>query len=295
MTLNGGDDEIDLGGNSSGSSFIAGDVNVFSNGIVNGGDDILVSDDPATPEVAGDVRTYNGGTLNGGNDIITAANSGRIGGDVMFLNAPVPTGVFTITGGADQIDGGGGDDIIAGDVYDRNSTVDNLVVGGDDIIQGGAGDDDLFGEIVFGDAVTGVTGGDDVISGGAGNDELRGQTGDDLLDGGSGNDTIDGGTGDDTVSYATAAAGVSVNLLVIGVQNTLGAGTDTLIGLEHVTGSRYGDTLRGSNGASNEINGGGGNDRLFSGAGEDVLSGGAGNDTAEHGRSDRRCSDRRSG
>jgi Ca2+-binding RTX toxin-like protein len=277
MTLNGGDDDIDLGGNSSGSSWVAGDVGDMNNGLLNGGNDVIVSDDSTTPEVAGDVRTYDGGTVNAGDDVISLANSGRAGGDVMFLNAPSPDGVFTLTGGADQIDGGSGDDLIGGDVYDRNSTVDNLIVGGDDVINGGAGHDDLFGEVLFGDAVVGVSGGNDVISGGAGNDELRGQTGDDRLDGGSGNDTIDGGVGDDTITYASAGAGVSVNLLVVGAQNTIGAGVDSLLGGENLEGSRFDDTLRGNN-VSNQIAGGRGNDSLFSGAGEDELLGGAGED-----------------
>ena len=277
MTLIGGDDTIDLTGNSSGSSWIAGDVNEMRDGVVIGGNDAIDSDNSATPEVAGDVRTYSGGTLTGGDDVISAVNSARIGGDVMFLDAPVPAGVFTITGGADEISGGAGDDIIGGDVYDRNSVVDNLIVGGDDVLFGGAGNDDLFGEIVFGDGSTGVSGGDDVIFGGAGNDELRGQTGDDLLDGGIGNDTIDGGVGDDTVSFATARGGVAVNLLVVGAQNTIGAGVDVIFDVENLTGSRYDDTLRGNN-FSNEINGGQGNDLIFSGAGSDDLYGGMGND-----------------
>ena len=49
MTLNGGDDFIDLGGNTSASSFIAGDVNDMNNGVVNGGNDELISDDFVEP------------------------------------------------------------------------------------------------------------------------------------------------------------------------------------------------------------------------------------------------------
>jgi Ca2+-binding RTX toxin-like protein len=278
MTLNGGDDTIDLGPNTSGSSFIAGDVNDMNNGVVNGGDDTLSSDSSTTPEVAGDVRTYDGGTLNGGNDVISLSNAGRAGGDVMFLNAPLPAGVFTLTGGNDDIVGGDGADIIGGDVYDRNSAVDNLIVGGDDIIIGGAGNDSLFGEVLFGDAVTGVTGGNDLILGGAGNDSISGQTGDDWCDGGAGNDTMDGGVGDDTLSYAAAGGGVVVNLINAGAQNTVGAGIDVIAGFEHLEGSRYDDTLRGDN-TANEIRGGRGADLLISGAGEDVLTGGSGNDT----------------
>lgn len=278
MTLNGGDDRLDLGGSTSGSSWVSGDVNLMNNGVLNGGDDFLVGDDSVSPEIAGDVRDYNGGTVNGGDDVISANNSGRIGGDVFFLNSPVPTGVFTINGGADEIHGGSGDDFIGGDVYDRNSTVDNLIVGDDDTIFGGDGHDSIMGEVLFGDASIGVTGGADVLYGNAGHDVLRGQGGDDFLDGGSGNDTIDGGVGVDTISYAHARDGVMVNLLIAGAQNTIGAGVDSLLGGEHLEGSRYDDVLRGNN-VANELDGGRGNDSLYSGAGSDNLNGGAGDDT----------------
>ncbi|GAB5378232.1 MAG: hypothetical protein AcusKO_46940 [Acuticoccus sp.] len=278
ITLNGGDDTIDISGNTSGSSWAAGDINILNNGTVNGGDDTIQGDASFSPQIAGDVRTYNGGTVNGGNDVISAEEAGDIGGDVYTLNAPVPAGVFTITGGDDEIMGGYGVDDIAGDVYNRVSTTDNVIVGGDDVIIGGAGDDNLFGEVRFG-SLTNVSGGNDVMLGGDGNDELRGQTGDDYLDGGNDNDTIDGGAGNDTVSYLTAGAGVSVNL-ALSLQNTIGAGTDSLLGLENLEGSRYGDTLQG-NGGDNAIDGRLGNDLLFSGPGNDTIDGGLGNDTLD--------------
>jgi serralysin len=354
MSLNGGDDNIDLGGNTSGSSFVAGDVNEMLGGRLFGGDDEIVSDDSATPEVAGDVRTWSGGTVEGGDDIITATNSSRVGGDVYILNAPVPDGVFTITGGDDEIAGGGGADIIAGDVWDRNSTIDNLIVGGDDFIFGGAGNDELFGEVAFGDGETGVTGGKDTILGGAGNDLIQGQGGNDTLDGGSGsdrlfggagvdqmtggsgvdemhggadndrmdggaadddlfgdsgndvmaggdgfdlldggaqNDRLEGGVGDDilvgglgndiliggdgfdTASYDSATLGVTVNLNLVVAQNTLGAGTDTLTGIEDLSGSNFDDVLTGDVG-DNLLHGNAGDDRLRGGAGRDTLNGG---------------------
>ncbi len=276
VTLNGGDDIIDLSGNTSASSWAAGDVNILNNGLVNGGDDTIQGDASFSPQIAGDVRIYNGGTVNGGDDILSAEESGDIGGDIYTLNAPVPVGTFVVTGGDDEIYGGYGVDDIGGDVYNRTSDIDNLIVGGDDFIVGGAGNDNLFGEVRFG-SLTGVSGGNDIIFGGNGDDELRGQTGDDYLDGGSGNDTIDGGTGNDWVSYLTAQDGVTVNLGA-GLQNTLGAGTDTLLDLENVEGSRYGDTLRG-NGQANIIDGAAGDDFLFSGGGADELFGGLGNDT----------------
>ena len=70
-------------------------------------------------------------------------------------------------------------------------------------------------------------------------------------------------------------------------QNTGGAGSDTLIGIENLTGGSGNDTLTGSSsnnvingGSGNDtINGGGGHDRIIGGAGRDILTGGTGNDT----------------
>ena len=93
-----------------------------------------------------------------------------------------------------------------------------------------------------------------------------------------GDDVIDGGAGLDTVSYTKATAAVSVTLASNAAQNTGGAGTDTLLNIENLTGSRYNDTLTGNAGA-NRLNGGAGKDTLTGNAGNDVLTGGAGNDT----------------
>src|SRR5262249_18197472 len=101
--------------------------------------------------------------------------------------------------------------------------------------------------------------------------------GNDTLLSTSGNDTLNGGFGTDTASYANATAGVNVSLAAAGPQNTIGAGTDTLISIENLTGSAFADILTGNNG-DNVLNGGAGNDRLTGGLGQDTLTGGAGND-----------------
>jgi VCBS repeat-containing protein len=138
---------------------------------------------------------------------------------------------------------------------------------GDDILVAGTGDNILNG----GD-------GNDVLTAGSGNNELHGGAGNDLLYSGPGNDLLDGGTGIDTASYAHATAGVTVNLGLLGAQNTLGAGTDTLTGIENLIGSNFNDTLTGDNN-NNVINGGLGNDILNGGGGDDLLIGGMGNNT----------------
>lgn len=136
---------------------------------------------------------------------------------------------------------------------------------GNDIINGLAGNDQLFGYE-----------GDDSITGGAGDDHLWG---------GLGNDTLDGGDGTDAVYYSDASAAVEVNLAA-GTASGTGSGTDTLISIEIVFGSSFGDLLIGS--ASNDIlygqdgndtiDGGPGDDQIFGGNGNDLLVGGAGSD-----------------
>ncbi|AUY36267.1 retention module-containing protein [Pseudomonas soli] len=139
--------------------------------------------------------------------------------------------------------------------------------GGDDVLLAGAGDTTLNGGA-----------GNDVLVAGAGNNSLHGGDGDDLLIGGPGNDLLDGGAGNDTASYAKATVGVTVDLGHVGQQNTVGAGLDTLSGIENLIGSDYNDTLTGNDG-DNLLNGGAGNDVLKGGAGNDILIGGPGNDT----------------
>jgi VCBS repeat-containing protein len=138
---------------------------------------------------------------------------------------------------------------------------------GDDVLVAGTGNN-----------VINAGDGNDVLTAGSGNNELHGGAGNDLLFSGPGNDLLDGGTGNDTASYAHAAAGVTVNLSQLTAQNTLGAGTDTLTGIDNLTGSNFNDSLTGDNN-SNLINGGMGNDVLNGGGGDDFLIGGLGNNT----------------
>ncbi|VVP81098.1 retention module-containing protein [Pseudomonas fluorescens] len=143
-------------------------------------------------------------------------------------------------------------------------------------LTGTAGDDVLVAG--SGDNIINAGDGNDVLTAGSGNNELHGGAGNDLLYSGPGNDLLDGGTGSDTASYAHASAGVTVNLGLLGAQNTLGAGTDTLTGIENLVGSNFNDTLTGDNN-NNVINGGLGNDILNGGGGDDLLIGGMGNNT----------------
>jgi hypothetical protein len=88
--------------------------------------------------------------------------------------------------------------------------------------------------------------------------------------GANGVDTVDGGSGTDTVDYSAAASGVTVDLAA-GTAGA-GAGDDTLISIENVTGSTYDDILTGDTG-----------DNVFiGGTGNDILDGAGGTDTADY-------------
>ena len=198
--------------------------------------------------------------------------------------------VLTGLGGADHLIGNAGNDVLDGGV-------------GNDTLNGGTGIDTAS----YADSTAGVTvslqiaGSQNTI--GAGLDTLtqienltgsafadtltaatagsvlQGMAGNDTLVSGAGNDTLDGGGDTDTASYAGAKAGVTVSLALAGPQNTHGAGTDTLVSIESLIGSKFADTLTAGPGGSH-IDGGAGNDILVSGAGDDYFEGGSGIDTA---------------
>jgi Ca2+-binding RTX toxin-like protein len=135
-----------------------------------------------------------------------------------------------------------------------------------DYLVGFSGEDSISGR-----------GGNDTLYGGVGNDTLSGDIGNDVLNGGAGADVFYGGSGDDRVTYATANAGLLVNLAASG-NNTGDAAGDTYSGIQSLNGSDFGDRLRGST-LQNTLWGGLGGDDLAGGGGLDSLYGGDGNDT----------------
>ena len=139
------------------------------------------------------------------------------------------------------------------------------------VLTGGAGMDEIYG-LAGNDRLTGLDG-NDLLDGGAGNDTLLGGRGNDTLIGGAGNDVLTGGGGNDTASYATSTAAVRVSLASSSAQNTGGAGTDTLSGVDNLVGSDLNDTLTG-NARDNHIDGGAGSDVITGAAGIDTLDGG---------------------
>ncbi len=115
------------------------------------------------------------------------------------------------------------------------------------------------------------------LSGGNGNDSLTGGKGNDEFHGNAGFDTLNGGKGSDTAYYYSAVAGINADLntgIVTG-----GDDTDTLISIENISGSWFGDLLVG-NSSDNAFYGNHGDDTLTGNAGSDTLDGGSGLDTA---------------
>jgi len=145
-------------------------------------------------------------------------------------------------------------------------------------VKGLAGNDRLYGDsgrnFLYGGA------GSDSLDGGGGNDVLKGNIGKDRLTGGFGDDVLDGGSGEDWAQYREALGPVTVSLDAR--QNTGGAGIDTLINIENLSGSQYGDRLVGDFYA-NKLMGGLGDDSLCGYGDDDTLKGGLGRDTLQGG------------
>lgn len=244
----------------------AGDDQIYAgagNDVVNGGD----GDDLLVGGTGNDV--FNGGSGKdliygeAGNDSFIIENgwsgsygeifAGGAGSDTFDFSATtVTTSITNLDDGEFNYTPVGGGPITL-------SSIENVVGNGGADTMIGTGAANIF---------TG-NGGDDVLQSHGGNDTLLGGDGNDLLNGGGDNDSLDGGTGVDTATYAGAAGAVTVSLAVAGAQATGGSGTDTLAGIENLTGSSFNDTLTGDAGA-NVIDGGAGIDTMTGGAGDDV-------------------------
>jgi Ca2+-binding RTX toxin-like protein len=185
--------------------------------------------------------------------------------------------IFSL-GGDDDVFGGDGNDTLFGDE-------------GRDRLDGGAGVDTVdystfrtdvlirldIGIAANGDQLFSIENAvgsrfDDVIRGSADDNRLAGGDGDDSLQGLGGADTLDGGNGQDRAVYTLSDSGVIVDLRV-GAGLGGDADGDTLISIEHVTGSNFADVLIGDDGF-NSLVGLRGADRLMGGRGADGMVGG---------------------
>ena len=277
-TVGAGTDTIVNFENLTGSSFSDVLTGSAAANIVSGGngDDILVG------STGGD--TLDGGS---GTDTLSYINSGAV---VVTLNATAVHDGFTDTlSNFENIRGSSSADNITGDA------AANVIEGGagNDTLNGGGGGDTVTyihaaGAVTVslaGGTATGADGSDSLsnfanIIGTGFSDSLTGDGSSNLIEGGAGDDTMNGLGGIDTVSYASAGSGVTVSLANAAAQNTGGAGTDTLSNFENITGSSFDDSLTGSNGVANIMNGGDGNDTMAGGSGGgDSFLGGNGSDT----------------
>lgn len=236
--------------------------------------------------------------------------------DYLELWAPNSSSPYTLIGsnfkdrlvggfGADSLSGNAGNDVLAG-----QSGNDTLNGGdGNDALYGGAGNDALNGGAgvdiaIYSESASGVSvslasmgpqntlgqGFDalnsienlsgsafaDQLTGDSGSNVILGEGGNDTLTGGAGGDDLDGGSGLDTASYASSGSGVVVQLSAGSIYGGDAEG-DTLTSIENVTGSGFGDNLRGD-AQINVLDGLGGNDTLDGGLGADTLRAGDGDD-----------------
>ncbi|BAY27877.1 putative peptidase [Calothrix sp. NIES-2100] len=228
-------------------------------------------------------------------NLTTGTASDGLGGSDTLMSIEAILGsnyADTLTGsiGNNNLDGGAGNDNLSGGAGNdtlKGSTENDTLNGGagDDTLDGGSGSDTasyrsatsgVNVNLGAGTASDGLGGSDTLISieaiaGSNYADTLTGSSGNDTFDGGAGNDIFNGGSGTDTVTYKNATTGVNVNLTT-GTASDGQGGSDTLMNIEAIVGSNYGDTFTG----------GLGNDTFDGGAGNDIFNGGSGTDTVTY-------------
>ncbi|SHL22878.1 M10 family metallopeptidase C-terminal domain-containing protein [Roseibium suaedae] len=199
-----------------------------------------------------------------GNDILR----GDAGADILNGGAGFDWAYYHLSDAAVRIDLAGGAVQHGGHAEgDTLIGIENILGSvHDDIITGNTGANHLRGHL-----------GNDSLIGNEGDDTLWGEAGNDVLRGDAGADVLDGGSGDDWAYYQKSDAAVVVDLSDGATEQGGHAQGDTLISIERVLGSTFGDSITGNAGA-NFLRGFDGNDNLIGNAGDDVLWGEAGND-----------------
>ena len=252
-TLDGGDgDDVVLGGDGNdivnggaGDDVLSGQVGVDQ---VNGGDGTdTVTFSTSTTAITIDLvnNTATGGAV----DTLTSIENARGGtvADILIGNAE--DNILRGGGGADDIDGGLGDD--AADYFEKTSAVVVTLNGSSNatVTVGGVAEDIIRNiEGVRGSTVA---------------DTLTGDANDNTFRGNGGSDTIDGGAGSDFADYndKSSAVVVTLNGSTNATVTVGGVADDTIKNIEGVLGGSAGDTLTGD-GLDNFFRGRGGNDTL---------------------------------
>jgi Ca2+-binding RTX toxin-like protein len=232
------------------------------------GTGIILDGSGGTDTLNGTIRELRGGA---GNDTMTGSAE-----DERFVGR----------GGDDSIDGGGGIDLLRYDSpgYEGGivgSFLTGTVTGS---LEGGIFTDSFTGiehlrgtashdQLTADNSARMLDGhnGDDSLTGGAGDDTLLGGEGDDWLVGGLGADRLEGGDGVDTADYSASHRAIQMG--GGGAMSGGHAEGDALVDIEHIIGTDFRDTLRGT-GVDNRLEGGAGMDTLLGGGGMDTLLGG---------------------
>ena len=185
---------------------------------------------------------------------------------------------ITLGLGPIDVDGGAGSDTVDYSVFSAANAISVQLDGLNTVTVGVNGSDDQ--SLTSIENVTGSQG-DDVITGDNSVNILDGGAGDDVLQGRSGDDSLIGGAGVDRADYSQASGAVNVDLALNRADSDGDGGTDTLSGIEDLSGSNFDDVLKGD-ANDNSLSGNGGADTLIGGAGLDVLDGGSGTDVADY-------------
>lgn len=268
--LNAGDDSLDGRDGIDNVQYVNASAGIVANlkaGTASGtsiGSDTLISIETIVGSLFNDTMTLA--------DVEGGYADGRAGDDVLTGGSLGDT--FYGGSGNDRIDGGAGIDVV---VY-SNTTFDGGTkaltgVGVTVNLKTGSatdnwGDTDTITniEFVIGSSLNDVITGGNPANGSASTDGFEG------FRGLGGNDTIDGGTGYDRVYYDNSPAAVTVTLggTGTGTASDGWGGTDTLINIEEVRGSAFGDTLTGSDsGVFESFEGRAGNDTIDGRGGHD--------------------------
>ena len=239
-----------------------------------------------------DVRSSLWGDMMGGSVGIIGANMAVAAWQAMNALTPgiAPIAITRIHGlGADSWGDGGfsfsgatnaGTGIHAtvieiNDSYAQPSTLLIGAVGGisgGDILYAGAGNDIVVA--TGGNNEIHGGGGNDYIIGSSGNDHAYGDSGNDTFVASYGNDTLDGGTNINTAYYGNLLAGISFGSDGVTKPNSSGPnGTDTLVNIQRIVGTSYGDNFFAL-GTGMTLYGNGGNDTFIAANGADVFRAG---------------------
>ncbi|WP_077525000.1 peroxidase family protein, partial [Metapseudomonas resinovorans] len=266
-----GDEHVVLGGTDGNDILIAniGDDTLWGDGgndRLEGGDGVDSLNGGAGDDIISDMGGDDNIKGDDGNDVIQGGNGfnlilGGAGND------------FIITGeDVSETFGGPGNDFI----YGAKGNLQTAGNEGDDWIEIGTQDGapgDNFSPFALDEVA-----GNDVFVGGGGFDEMIGEGGDDIFFGSEGADHFDGGSGFDWVSYKFDPFGVLADMIVddffeppVPASN---AGIfDRFAFVEGLSGSEFGDVLRGDNADAAEIAENGPLGSVLTQAGIDLING----------------------